>query len=139
MTVSKQRVFSVEVPEPAPGLWSNCMRVGDAIYLSGMVSTGTDGVIGIDDEYVQARTIFEKIRNLLAAAGASMNDIVKLTVFVTRMANSTGVRRARSEFFTGDFPASSMVEVSRLGRPELLVEIEAVAYAGASAARTDGA
>jgi len=139
MTVPKQRVSSSEVPEPAPGLWSNCMRVGDAIYVSGMVSTGPDGVIGIDDEYVQARTTFEKICHLLAAAGASMNDIVKLTIFVTRMANSAGVRRARSEFFTGDFPASSMVEVSRLGRPELLVEIEAVAYAGASAATTKAA
>jgi enamine deaminase RidA (YjgF/YER057c/UK114 family) len=139
MTVPKQRVRSFEVPEPAPGLWSNCMRVGDAIYVSGMVSTGADGVIGIHDEYVQARTAFEKIRSLLASAGASMDDIVKLTIFVTRMANSAGVRRARSEFFTGDFPASSMVEVSRLGRPELLVEIEAVAYAGAATARTDKA
>lgn len=132
MSARKMRVTTPAVQEPAPGLWSNCLRVGDAIYVSGMVSTGPDGVIGVDDEYEQAKTIFTKIRALLAAAGASMDDIVKLTVFVTRIANSAGVRKARSEFFTGDFPASSMVEVSRLGRPELLVEIEAVAYAGSS-------
>ena len=131
MPAKKTRITTPDVPEPAPGLWSNCLRVGDAIYISGMVSTGPDGVIGVDDEYLQAKTIFTKIRALLAAAGASMDDVVKLTVFVTRIANSAGVRRARGEFFTGDFPASSMVEVSRLGRPEILVEIEAVAYAGA--------
>lgn len=131
---TKQRITAPEVPDPAPGLWSNCLRVGDAIYVSGMVSTGPDGVVGVDDEYLQAKTCFEKIRWLLAAAGASMDDVVKLTVFVTRIAQSAGVRKARAEFFTGDFPASSMVEVSRLGRPELLVEIEAVAYAGCARA-----
>lgn len=133
MTAHKVRVTSPQVAEPAPGLWSNCIRVGDLVFVSGMVATGPNGVIGIDDEYVQARTAFEKIRLVLEAAGASMDDIVKLTIFVTRIANSAGVRRARSEFFTGDFPTSSMVEVSRLGRPELLVEIEAVASVRASA------
>jgi enamine deaminase RidA (YjgF/YER057c/UK114 family) len=128
-------VTSAEVPEPAPGLWSNCLRAGDTIYVSGMVSTGPDGVIGVDDEYVQAQVCFGKIRSLLAGAGATMDDVVKLTVFVTRIDRSAGVRKARAEFFTGDFPASSMVEVSRLGRPALLVEIEAVAYVGPPARR----
>lgn len=124
---SKQRITSPQVPEPAPGLWSNCLRAGDTLYVSGMVSTGPDGVIGIDDEYVQAKTCFEKIRLLLEAAGATMDDVLKLTIFVTRIEQSAGVRKARAEFFTGDFPASSMVGISRLGRPELLVEIEAIA------------
>ena len=128
----KQRINSPQVPEPAPGLWSNCLRAGNTLYVSGMVSTGPEGVIGIDDEYIQARTCFEKIRHLLEAAGATMDDVVKLTIFVTRIENSAGVRKARSEFFTGDFPASSMVEISRLGRPELLVEIEAIAYTALS-------
>ena len=94
-----------------------------------MVSTGPEGVIGIDDEYIQAKTCFEKIRHLLEAAGASMDNIAKLTIFVTRIERSAGVRKARAEFFTGEFPASSMVEISCLGRPELLVEIEAIACA----------
>ncbi len=126
-TPGKQRITSPQVPEPAPGLWSNCLRSGDTLYVSGMVSTGPDGVIGIDDEYVQAKTCFEKIRHLLEAAGSTMDDVLKLTIFVTRIEQSAGVRKARAEFFTGDFPASSMVEISRLGRPELLVEIEAIA------------
>jgi enamine deaminase RidA (YjgF/YER057c/UK114 family) len=125
----KQRVTSENVPEPAPGLYSNCLRAGDTLYVSGMVSTGPEGVLGVDDEYVQARTVFGKIRCLLEAAGASMNDIVKLTIFVTRIERSGEIRRARSEFFTGDFPASSMVQVSRLGQEALLLEIDAVAYA----------
>lgn len=128
----KQRITSPQVPEPAPGLWSNCLRAGDTLYVSGMVSTGPDGVIGIDDEYVQAKTCFEKIRLLLEAAGATMGAVVKLTIFVTRIDRSEGVRKARAEFFSGDFPASSMVEVSRLGRPDLLVEIEAIAFAAPS-------
>lgn len=131
----RTRVTSAEVSEPAPGLWSNCLRAGDTIYVSGMVSTGPDGVIGVDDEYVQAQVCFGKIRSLLAGAGATMDDVVKLTVFVTRIDRSAGVCKARAEFFTGDFPASSMVEVNRLGRPELLVEIEAVAYVGPQASR----
>jgi 2-iminobutanoate/2-iminopropanoate deaminase len=125
---AKERITSPSVPEPAPGLWSNCLRAGNTIYISGMVSTGAEGVIGIDDEYVQARTCFEKIHHLLEAAGATMDGVLKLTIFVTRIDRSAGVRKARAEFFTGNFPASSMVEVSRLGRPELLVEIEAIAY-----------
>jgi enamine deaminase RidA (YjgF/YER057c/UK114 family) len=124
------RVTSPDVPEPGPGLWSNCLRVGDAIYVSGLVATGPEGVVGIEVVYAQAHLAFTKIRYLLQAAGATMDDIVKLTIFVTRIDKSAGIRRARSEFFSGDFPASSMVEVSRLGRPELLVEIEAVAVAG---------
>ena len=128
----KQRITSPEVPEPAPGLWSNCLRAGDTLYVSGMVSTGPEGVIGIEDEYIQAKTCFEKIRHLLEAAGATMEDVVKLTIFVTRIERSAGVRKARAEFFTGDFPASSMVEISRLGRPELLVEIEAIARTAVS-------
>jgi 2-iminobutanoate/2-iminopropanoate deaminase len=123
------RITSSHVPEPGPGLWSSCIKAGGIIYVSGMVATAPEGVIGIEDEYVQAKTAFIKIRHLLEAAGATMDDVVKLTIFVIRIAKSAEIRRARAEFFTGDFPTSSMVEVSRLGRPELLVEIEAVAHA----------
>ena len=59
-----------------------------------------------------------------------MSDVVKITIFLTEIANNTKVWQARREFFTGDFPASTLVEVSALAAPEILVEIEAVAHIG---------
>ena len=71
------RAISPEVPEPQPGTWSNCLVVGGVAYLAGMTARG-DG-----DEYAQAKAIFTKIRHLVEAAGGSMADIVKVTIFVT--------------------------------------------------------
>ena len=76
--------------------------------------------------------IFTKIRNLLAAAGGSMADVVKVTIFVTDITQREKVWQARREFFTGNFPASTLVQVAALANPSLKVEIEAVAHIGAS-------
>jgi enamine deaminase RidA (YjgF/YER057c/UK114 family) len=129
----RTRVTSPEVAEPAPGLWSNCIRVGDVVHVSGMTSRANDGVtIEGKNEYEQAKVIFTKIRNLVEAAGGTMSDGAKITIYVTDIGQNTEVWRARKEAFTGDFPASTLVEVSALARPEILVEIEAVAYVGSS-------
>ncbi|HKC42299.1 MAG TPA: Rid family hydrolase [Burkholderiales bacterium] len=129
----RTRVSSPAVAEPAPGLWSNCIRVGDAVYVSGMTSRANDGVtIQGKDEYEQAKVIFAKIKHLVEAAGGAMSDVVKITIYVTDIGRNAEVWRARKEAFTGDFPASTLVEVSALANPEILVEIEAVAYIGSS-------
>jgi enamine deaminase RidA (YjgF/YER057c/UK114 family) len=129
----RTRVTSPAVAEPAPGLWSNCIRVGDAVYVSGMTSRGNDGVtIQGKDEYEQAKVIFAKIKHLVEAAGGAMGDVVKITIYVTDIGKNAEVWRARKEAFTGDFPASTLVEVSALAKPEILVEIEAVAHIGSS-------
>jgi 2-iminobutanoate/2-iminopropanoate deaminase len=129
----RTRVSSPAVAEPAPGLWSNCIRVGEAVYVSGMTSRANDGVtIQGKDEYEQAKVIFAKIKHLVEAAGGAMGDVVKITICVTDIGKNAEVWRARKEVFTGDFPASTLVEVSALARPEILVEIEAVAYIGSS-------
>ena len=129
----RTRVSSPAVAEPAPGLWSNCIRVGDAVYVSGMTSRANDGVtIQGKDEYEQAKVIFAKIKHLVEAAGGAMDDVVKITIYVTDIGKNAEVWRARKEAFTGDFPASTLVEVSALAKPEILVEIEAVAYIGSS-------
>jgi enamine deaminase RidA (YjgF/YER057c/UK114 family) len=126
-------VSSPAVAEPAPGLWSNAIRVGDVLHVSGMVSRANDGVTILGaNEYEQASVIFGKIRHLVEAAGGTMNDVAKVTIYVTNIKNNTEVWRARKEAFTGDFPASTLVEVSALAKPEILVEIEAVAYIGSS-------
>jgi 2-iminobutanoate/2-iminopropanoate deaminase len=121
------RVTSPQVPEPAPGTWSNCLVVNGVAYLAGMTAGGTEG-----DEYAQAKVIFAKIRHLVEAAGGSMADILKVTIFVTDITQREKVWQARREFFTGNFPASTLVQVAALANPSLKVEIEAVAYIGAS-------
>jgi 2-iminobutanoate/2-iminopropanoate deaminase len=121
------RAVSPEVPEPPAGTWSNCLVVNGVAYLAGMTAGGAEG-----DEYAQARVIFTKINNLLEAAGGSMADVVKVTIFVTDITQREKVWQARREFFTGNFPASTLVQVAALANPSLKVEIEAVAHIGAS-------
>ncbi|MEZ7002681.1 RidA family protein [Streptomyces sp. AD55] len=132
--MKKERFISDAVREPADRMWSNCLRVDDLIMISGMTARAQDGesVLG-DTAYEQARTVFGKIRHLVEAAGAVMDDVVKMTIFVTDMGDNAGVWKARQEFFSGDFPACSLVEVSALAKPEILIEIEAIAVAGCSA------
>lgn len=127
-----ERVTSPHVAEPPPGRWSNALRVGDMLFISGMVSRANDGrTIEGRDEYEQAKVIFGKIRSLVEATGGAMADVVKVTIYVVNIKNNTEVWRARQEFFGGDFPCSTLVEVKSLASPEILVEIEAIACIGA--------
>ena len=96
-----------------------------------MTARNADGVT-IDgvDEYEQTKIIFEKHKALIEAAGGKMSDFTKLTIFVTRIENNKQVLQARAEFFKGDFPACSLVEVSKLAAPNIYVEIEGIAHKG---------
>ena len=122
------RATTPEVPEPAPGTWSNCLVAGGIAYVAGMTASGGD----LSDEYTQAKAIFTKIRHLVEAAGGNMTDIVTVTIFVTDISQREKVWQARREFFTGNFPASTLVQVTALADPSLKVEINAVAHIGAS-------
>ncbi|HWK60561.1 MAG TPA: RidA family protein [Eoetvoesiella sp.] len=130
----KTRVISPNVAEAAPGLWSNCLKVDDTLYLSGLTSRANDGetILG-SDEYEQAKVIFGKIKNLVEAGGGKMDDVVTMTIFVTNIKGNQGVWKARKEFFTGDFPACALIEVKGLAKPEILLEIQAQARIGCSA------
>ena len=123
------RAVSPEVAEPAAGTWSNCLVVNGVAYVAGMTAAVTEG-----DEYAQAKVIFTKIRHLLSAAGGNMADVVKVTIFVTDITQREKVWQARREFFTGNFPASTLVQVAALANASLKVEIEAVAHIGAGQA-----
>lgn len=125
--MSIEQIISPEVTEPAPGLWSNCLRVGDMVFISGLTARDKSLHASGGDEYAQSRQIFTRMRHLLEAAGGSLADVVKLTIFVTNIKNREGVWRARKEAFSGAFPAASLVEVSALAQPEICVEIEAIA------------
>jgi 2-iminobutanoate/2-iminopropanoate deaminase len=122
------RAVSPEVSEPPAGTWSNCLVAGGIAYIAGMTARGSAEA----DEYAQAKAIFGKIRHLVEAAGGSMADIVKVTIFVTDITQREKVWQARREFFTGNFPASTLVQVAALADPSLKVEVDAVAHIGAS-------
>jgi enamine deaminase RidA (YjgF/YER057c/UK114 family) len=81
--------------------------------------------------YEQSMQTFRKIQGMVEAAGARMNDIIQLNIYVTDIGLRKEVWRAREHYFTGDFPCSTLVEVSALATPELLVEINAVGFIGA--------
>src|SRR5712691_7644106 len=121
------RAVSPQVNEPEPGTWSNCLVVGGIAYVAGMTASGGD----LSDEYTQSKSIFGKIKHLLEAAGATMADIVTVTIFVTDISQREKVWQARREFFTGNFPASTLVQVAALATSALKVEINAVAHIGA--------
>ena len=131
--MAMKRVTSPQVAEPIPETWSNCKVAGDFIQVAGMVS-GYDGdaIAGGDDVYEQARLTFAKIKKLVEAAGGVMDDIIKVTIFVTDITRREEVWKARREFFTGDFPCSTLVEIAALARPGLAVEIEAHGFIGSS-------
>lgn len=127
-----RRVTTPDAPEPPPERWSNCLVVDGIAYVSGMVARGAPNLEKMD-EYEQAKEIFRKIKALLEAAGGKMADVVKVTIYVTNIKNNTKVWKARAEVFTGNFPASTLVQVAALAAPEILVEIEAIAHIGKGA------
>jgi enamine deaminase RidA (YjgF/YER057c/UK114 family) len=111
--------------EPVVG-YSRAVRVDNRIWVSGTTSTGSDGaVVGKGDPYAQAKQAIANIERALASAGAGLADVVRTRIYVTDIAHWQDIGRAHGEAFADIRPASTMVEVSRLIDPDLLVEIEA--------------
>jgi len=101
---------------------------GRTIYVSGQVSLDASGkLVGGRDVGAQTRQVFENLKAALGAAGASLENVVKITVFMTDLAGLQEFRKLRNEYFPKDPPASSLVKVAGLVLPELLIEIEAIA------------
>ena len=128
-----QRVTSPKLPEPAPGTWSNCRVYGNQFFVAGMTSgDGKGGVLGDGSTYSQAKETFTKIKHLVEAAGGKMNDVIRVDIYVTDIKQREEVWKARREFFTGDFPTSTLVEVRALATPQLVVEVNATGFIGGS-------
>src|ERR1700688_5179808 len=112
----RTKVSVPDVAEAAPGLWSNAIRADDTLFNSGQVTRPFEGGTGIvgKDEYEQTKQIFSRIDLIIKAAGGTMDNLVKMTIYVVDIKNNAEVWRARREFFSGDLPASTPVEVRSL-------------------------
>ena len=124
----KRRVISEHVGEPPPGTWSNCLVVGKQVFIAGMTARGNEfNDMHESGAYEQAVAILTKIRHLMEKAGGGIDDLVKVVIYLTDIDDREAVWKARREFFKEPFPVSTLFEVSRLVRPEMKVEIDAVA------------
>jgi 2-iminobutanoate/2-iminopropanoate deaminase len=115
-------------PSTSPGLpLSPLTRIGDTLYTAGQVGIDAETRSVPDGIRAQTRQVLLNLRGVLAMAGADLSDVVKTTVFLTDMADFAEFNEAYREFFPSDPPSRSTVGVAALARPELIVEIEAIA------------
>ena len=120
-----------------PWEWQNALGFSQAwrvdgarsiVFASGQAPISPDGqLVGSRDFEAQVRQVFENLRAVIEQAGSTLDSVVKLTVFLTDMSRLRDYTRIKAEFFTGDQPASSAVGVTALARPEMMVEVEALA------------
>jgi 2-iminobutanoate/2-iminopropanoate deaminase len=119
-------------PDPyEPYRLSQGFRVGDLLLISGQAAIDESGaLVGVGDFDAQAEQVFRNLQRVLEAGGSSLDRVVKVTIFLTDMANFPKIVELRGAWFTPPYPADTIVEVTSLALPELEIEIEAIAVAG---------
>jgi 2-iminobutanoate/2-iminopropanoate deaminase len=128
---TKAQVLTIDPDPLAPYAIAPGWRVGDLLFLSGQAAIDAHGaIIGAGDFGAQLAQTMTNIDRVLAAGGSDRSRIVKVTIYLTDMANFPAIVEARRRYFTAPYPADTIVEVRALALPELMVEIDVVAVAG---------
>ncbi len=127
--MAKEVLVSSQLSTPT-GIMSQGIKApaGNMVFVSGQVARNSQGeTVGIGDIEAQTRQVLENVKAVLAEGGATLDDVVKVTVFVTDVGDYAAIHKVRGEYFSAPYPASTMVEVSALVNPDLKIEIEAIA------------
>ena len=107
------------------------MEGGRLLYIAGQVARDAEGnVLAPGDIRTQARQVFQNVQRVLQAAGGDLPDLLKMTTYITKIEDFPAVAEVRSQFFAGELPASTLIVVTRLAQPELLIEVEGMAAIG---------
>ena len=131
--MAKQLVTSRAVAQPI-GPYSLAVRSGNLVFVSGTVGWRPDGSVPPDIRE-QCRQMYENMRQVLSSAGSSLEDVVSTTTYLVKASDYQALNEIRAQYFKNDAPASAVVVVKELVRPDLLVEVEAVAEVRTAPAR----
>ncbi|HSB42558.1 MAG TPA: RidA family protein [Methylomirabilota bacterium] len=126
-TAHREEIWVPGMPEPISH-FVHVVRAGRLVFVSGCVASDERGqTVGAGDIVAQTRQAHENIKRCLAAAGATFADVCKVTVYLKNIADRAAVNTVRQQYFGASRPASTLIEISQFVRPDLLIEIEAIA------------